>query len=423
MRQHFTAIIIAGLLLAAPVIVVGQEDTTALIRALEEKILMLQRELATLKAETVSPEAPTPGGTPVPRFTKTLQRGARGDAVAQLQEFLSSLPGIYPAGIISGYFGPLTEDAIKRLQDQHGIESVGIVGPKTRAKLNELVAAMTPPPAPTPSPEPAPPPPPPEASEGEAPPPAPPPPPPAPAPTPPPAPFPTPPAELGMPQLFSFTWGLDTIRVEFTHDPGAHTHSYAIHLKNPSAASATRFGPYLIPAIGSSTSGTAGETLRRLGPQSFVWTKSFDFSTSADGTYEAFATAVGDGGGEGLPSPGRITTLLPQIVFEDLLQDSPLRAVANGVVSRFPLTIRLTNPHRDLYYRYELYDGETLVWNTTYLKQSTTPKIEAVFQNVNQHVFRKGASYRIRADSFDNDSGRESTLKQKPAEIMFTYSP
>lgn len=72
-------------------------------------------------------------------FKKTLQRGMRGKDVKILQEFLKQSPEIYPQGLVTGYFGPLTEMAVKRLQESQGIEPVGIVGPKTKAKLNELV--------------------------------------------------------------------------------------------------------------------------------------------------------------------------------------------------------------------------------------------------------------------------------------------
>ena len=51
---------------------------------------------------------------------------------------LSEDPTIYPAKLITGYFGNLTREAVKRFQAKHGIDPLGIVGPKTRAKLNEL---------------------------------------------------------------------------------------------------------------------------------------------------------------------------------------------------------------------------------------------------------------------------------------------
>lgn len=71
-------------------------------------------------------------------FSKTLHRGSSGPEVTQLQELLKTLPDVYPEGTISGYFGRLTEKAVKKFQEKYGVEPVGIVGPKTRLKLNSL---------------------------------------------------------------------------------------------------------------------------------------------------------------------------------------------------------------------------------------------------------------------------------------------
>lgn len=72
-------------------------------------------------------------------FTSNLQLGSRGDQVKKLQEFLKQSPGIYPEGLVTGYFGSLTEKAVKRFQKKMVIEAIGVVGPMTREKLNELV--------------------------------------------------------------------------------------------------------------------------------------------------------------------------------------------------------------------------------------------------------------------------------------------
>lgn len=76
-------------------------------------------------------------------FTKMLKRGSSGSEVSSLQEFLKKNPAIYPEGAVSGYFGPATFRAVVRFQKKYKITTendpgLGIVGPKTRAKLNEL---------------------------------------------------------------------------------------------------------------------------------------------------------------------------------------------------------------------------------------------------------------------------------------------
>lgn len=67
-------------------------------------------------------------------FTRGLVIGSRGDDVIELQNRLTA-EGVY-TGPVSGYFGPLTFNAIKRFQKKYGISQVGIVGPKTRLTLN-----------------------------------------------------------------------------------------------------------------------------------------------------------------------------------------------------------------------------------------------------------------------------------------------
>jgi D-alanyl-D-alanine endopeptidase (penicillin-binding protein 7) len=67
--------------------------------------------------------------------------GSVGSAVRTLQELLAKEADVYPERLITGYFGPLTKQAVQRFQLKHGIVSstgdpgYGYVGPKTRAKL------------------------------------------------------------------------------------------------------------------------------------------------------------------------------------------------------------------------------------------------------------------------------------------------
>jgi len=82
------------------------------------------------------------------KFSSTIQSGSRGNVVEYLQECLSSLENnIYPEKEISGYFGPKTKDAVIRFQQEYADEILkpsglavgnGVVGPSTRAKLNQV---------------------------------------------------------------------------------------------------------------------------------------------------------------------------------------------------------------------------------------------------------------------------------------------
>jgi len=71
-------------------------------------------------------------------ITRNLFRGISGDDVTALQELLATDPEVYPEGLITGFYGPLTEQAVIRFQEKFGIESVGTVGPITRGTLNKL---------------------------------------------------------------------------------------------------------------------------------------------------------------------------------------------------------------------------------------------------------------------------------------------
>ena len=71
-------------------------------------------------------------------FTKTLYKGVKDQEVTNLQTVLASDPALYPEGLVTGYFGSLTKKAVIKFQLKYGISPIGIVGPKTRGKLNEL---------------------------------------------------------------------------------------------------------------------------------------------------------------------------------------------------------------------------------------------------------------------------------------------
>src|SRR3989338_3922656 len=108
----------------------------ALIEQLQSQIAMLMAQITALKGVLSLPSQVSP----VAGIARALAFGAQGSDVTLLQTFLAKDPSIYPEGKITGYFGRLTSAAVKRFQKKHGIDQLGIVGPKTRAKLNSLMA-------------------------------------------------------------------------------------------------------------------------------------------------------------------------------------------------------------------------------------------------------------------------------------------
>ncbi len=124
-------------------------DLEALVQALHqqiedlrERILQLQEQLKEITTELKEAEK-------VVKFTQNLHKGLRDKEVERLQEFLSKYPEIYPEGLVTGYFGPLTEGAVKKFQEKHSDDilkpyglnkGTGFVGEKTIAKINEILA-------------------------------------------------------------------------------------------------------------------------------------------------------------------------------------------------------------------------------------------------------------------------------------------
>lgn len=77
--------------------------------------------------------------------------GSSGTHVRNIQAYLAANPTFYPQGLITGYYGPLTQAAVQRFQAFYGIVSSGSpsttgygrVGPMTLAKMNSLILGGT----------------------------------------------------------------------------------------------------------------------------------------------------------------------------------------------------------------------------------------------------------------------------------------
>lgn len=80
-------------------------------------------------------------------FQSRLTRGMQNNEVKVLQGALQQIPGVYPSGLITGYFGPATRRAVGLFQEKYGIAQpggagYGDIGPSTRKKLNELISGQ-----------------------------------------------------------------------------------------------------------------------------------------------------------------------------------------------------------------------------------------------------------------------------------------
>ena len=130
MKNKIIAIALALTTLAwiAPMKAATVDELQAQINTLLQQIAQLQAQLA------------AQGGTSTATgcFTKNLSKGMKDAEVTTLQQVLKTDSSVYPEGLVTGYFGSLTEAAVKKFQAKYGIDQVGTVGPATRAKLNAL---------------------------------------------------------------------------------------------------------------------------------------------------------------------------------------------------------------------------------------------------------------------------------------------
>lgn len=121
----------------------GQTTTTTLTPVERTLVMELLAQLQVLQAR-LNAFLQMQGGQGGPiyaslTFTRNVSQGARGTDVQLLQEVLATDPAIYPQGLITGFYGPLTAQAVMRFQAAANIAQVGVVGPITRAKLNQIL--------------------------------------------------------------------------------------------------------------------------------------------------------------------------------------------------------------------------------------------------------------------------------------------
>lgn len=124
----------------------AQTSTTSANSALLNQITVLLAQVKTLQNQITELNKKkgelTADLKQIVLLTRSLGRGMTNEEVTSLQEILSADPDIYPEGLITGYFGVLTEKAVKKFQKKHGLEQLGLVGPKTRNALHLFLSGL-----------------------------------------------------------------------------------------------------------------------------------------------------------------------------------------------------------------------------------------------------------------------------------------
>lgn len=121
-------------------------DATAALKRIDAIIA----EMQSLRAEFAALTASAVVSTPAPVVQGAVSGGILGDDLAfgstnddikKIQRLLATDAAIYPYGVASGFFGPKTQEAIRMFQSRFGLDTVGVVGPSTRALLEVFFAS------------------------------------------------------------------------------------------------------------------------------------------------------------------------------------------------------------------------------------------------------------------------------------------
>jgi len=114
--------------------------TPAFAATIEELQIQIQKLLEAIRSlQSQVPTTPPPSNT-CP-FVSVMYLGyseTPTNEVRELQKLLKQYSNIYPEGMVTGYFGKLTDAALRRFQQQYGLPTTGQTDTATRAKLCEL---------------------------------------------------------------------------------------------------------------------------------------------------------------------------------------------------------------------------------------------------------------------------------------------
>ena len=107
------------------------------VRALQQQLIRLQQNAPQEAGGTLSS-----GQQEQTLFSQTLRQGMSGPEVSQLQQILAQTPAIYPEGLATGFYGPLTEAAVRRYQQREGLLQTGVLDTATRNRLNSKITGL-----------------------------------------------------------------------------------------------------------------------------------------------------------------------------------------------------------------------------------------------------------------------------------------
>ncbi|UCZ52973.1 peptidoglycan-binding protein [Bacillus shivajii] len=95
-------------------------------------------EPKTKNETTESTSTDTYNGEPIRNANQVLRQGARGEDVVRLQLYLKKA-GFFDHHEATGYYGNVTEKAVRRFQQARGLTIDGLAGPQTLTKVNKEI--------------------------------------------------------------------------------------------------------------------------------------------------------------------------------------------------------------------------------------------------------------------------------------------
>ena len=115
----------------------GSQNSKTLIQQLQNQIAQLKNQIEALRAAQSAVLETRGEIKDTVTLIRELREGMIGDDVRVLQALLAADSDVYPEGLITGYYGRLTAQAVRKFQKKAGLPAVGHVGPKTLEKIKE----------------------------------------------------------------------------------------------------------------------------------------------------------------------------------------------------------------------------------------------------------------------------------------------
>lgn len=109
------------------------------IQQLLQQIAQLKAQILELQKKNSNSQSSVQGSQQTLEFTSKLHPGMSGVAVRRLQEVLATDPTLYLKDNITGYYGAMTKKAVKQFQKHFNLDPVGVVGPMTMEKINQIL--------------------------------------------------------------------------------------------------------------------------------------------------------------------------------------------------------------------------------------------------------------------------------------------